>query len=77
MHNICLPRSIRSTGASVRWYFEDDKHGGTINDIGIHGIDLIPYLTGLSFKRTVARGRNLRAARAEVYGLGDVYQRAF
>lgn len=28
------------------WYFEEGKHGGTINDIAIHGIDLIPYLTG-------------------------------
>ncbi len=27
------------------WYFEDGKHGGTINDIAIHGIDLIRYLT--------------------------------
>lgn len=26
------------------WYFEPGKHGGTINDIAIHGIDLIPYL---------------------------------
>ncbi len=28
------------------WYFEDGKHGGTINDIAIHGIDLVRYLTG-------------------------------
>lgn len=28
------------------WYFEPGKHGGTINDIAIHGIDLVPYLTG-------------------------------
>lgn len=28
------------------WYFESGKHGGTINDIGIHGVDLIRYLTG-------------------------------
>ncbi len=28
------------------WYFEPGKHGGTINDIAIHGIDLIPYITG-------------------------------
>ena len=28
------------------WYFEKGKHGGTINDIAIHGIDLIRYITG-------------------------------
>ncbi len=27
------------------WYFEEGKHGGTINDIAIHGVDLIRYLT--------------------------------
>ncbi len=33
------------------WYFEPGKHGGTINDIAIHGIDLIPYLTGHKIDR--------------------------
>lgn len=28
------------------WYFEPNMHGGTINDIAIHGIDLITFLTG-------------------------------
>ena len=28
------------------WYFEDGKHGGTINDIAIHGVDIVRYLTG-------------------------------
>ncbi len=28
------------------WYFEEGKHGGTINDIAIHGIDLIRFITG-------------------------------
>ena len=28
------------------WYFEEGKHGGTINDIAIHGIDLICFITG-------------------------------
>ncbi|MEA4823141.1 MAG: Gfo/Idh/MocA family oxidoreductase [Clostridiaceae bacterium] len=41
-------------GTRPSWYFEDGKHGGTINDIGIHGIDLIPYLTGLKFKKVNA-----------------------
>ncbi|MBR2499570.1 MAG: Gfo/Idh/MocA family oxidoreductase [Clostridia bacterium] len=28
------------------WYFEEGKHGGTINDIAIHGIDLLRFITG-------------------------------
>src|ERR1700678_195676 len=33
------------------WYHEADKHGGTINDIGIHAFDALPWLTGLGFRR--------------------------
>lgn len=29
------------------WYFEPGKHGGTINDIAIHGIDIVQWITGL------------------------------
>ncbi len=36
-------------GSRPGWYFEEGKHGGTINDIAIHGIDVIPWLTGLKF----------------------------
>lgn len=28
------------------WYYEEGKHGGTINDIAIHGVDLIRMITG-------------------------------
>ena len=28
------------------WYFEPGMHGGTINDLAIHGIDLVRMLTG-------------------------------
>ena len=31
------------------WYFEDGMHGGTINDLAIHGVDLVRMLTGLEF----------------------------
>lgn len=41
-------------GSRPMWYFEGGKQGGTINDIGIHGIDLIPYLTGHKFDKTIA-----------------------
>ena len=33
-------------GVRPMWYFEEGKHGGTINDIAIHGIDLLRFLTG-------------------------------
>ena len=36
-------------GTRPGWYFEPGKHGGTINDIAIHAIDLIPWITGLEF----------------------------
>lgn len=28
------------------WYFEPGMHGGTLNDIAIHALDFIPWLTG-------------------------------
>ena len=34
-----------------RWYFEDGKHGGTINDIAIHGVDLVRFITGKNLTR--------------------------
>ncbi len=37
-------------GKRPAWYFESAKHGGTINDIAIHAIDTIPWITGLRFK---------------------------
>lgn len=33
-------------GKRPSWYFEEGKHGGVINDIAIHGVDLLQYLTG-------------------------------
>lgn len=33
-------------GSRPAWYYEEGQHGGTINDLGIHGVDLIRYLTG-------------------------------
>ena len=29
-----------------RWYFEEGKHGGTFNDIAIHGVDAVEMITG-------------------------------
>ena len=33
-------------GSRPAWYFEEGKQGGTINDIAIHGVDAVRYLTG-------------------------------
>jgi len=41
-------------GSRAPWYFKPDMHGGTINDIGIHAIDAIPWMTGLEFARLEA-----------------------
>ena len=38
-------------GTRPAWYFEKGKHGGTLNDLAIHGVDLIMDLTGLSFSK--------------------------
>jgi predicted dehydrogenase len=50
-------------GQRAGWYFEEGKHGGTINDIGIHAFDLIPWITGLEVREiTAARSWNAFAS---------------
>ena len=39
-------------GNRPSWYFEEGKHGGTINDIAIHGVDLLRYLLDKDFTDT-------------------------
>ena len=41
-------------GTRPGWYFEEGKHGGTINDIAIHIFDFIPWLTGLELSTVEA-----------------------
>lgn len=41
-------------GSRPGWYFEPGKHGGTLNDIAIHAMDAIPWITGRRMKRVVA-----------------------
>lgn len=36
------------------WYFEAGNHGGTINDLGIHGIDILRWIMGKGFREIVA-----------------------
>lgn len=40
-------------GVRPMWYFEPGKHGGTFNDLAIHGLDAVRYITGLKYRRTV------------------------
>ena len=63
-------------GSREHWYFEAGMHGGTINDIGAHAIDLLPWLTGHPWKKMLlARTWNAKAANspmndaAQFYGL--------
>lgn len=44
-------------GVRPDWYYKEGHHGGTINDIAIHGVDILRYLTGknltkVNFART-------------------------
>ena len=34
-------------GRRPMWYFEDGRHGGVINDIAIHGIDILSFAFGM------------------------------
>lgn len=49
-------------GTRADWYFEPGLHGGTINDIGIHVFDLVPWLTGDEWEEiSFARQWNAKA----------------
>lgn len=43
-------------GVRPSWYFEKGMHGGTLNDLAIHGVDLVRMLTGKEF-RTINAAR--------------------
>jgi len=48
-------------GTRPMWFFEPGKHGGTLNDIAVHGIDIIPWLTGRNIiEITAARAWNAK-----------------
>jgi predicted dehydrogenase len=44
------------------WYLDKATYGGVINDIGIHGIDILQWMTGMPFTKVVA-ARNWPAFR--------------
>ncbi len=37
-------------GKRPEWYYDRKKHGGVINDIAVHGIDLVRLMTGCNIK---------------------------
>lgn len=63
-------------GSRPNWYFEPGKHGGTINDIAIHAIHLIPWLTGLQINQLVV-ARTWNAFAKEVPHFHDAAQIMF
>ncbi len=55
VHQICFTgqHPMQYKKGRPDWYFEEGKHGGTINDIAIHGIDVIEYYLDCRLKRVV------------------------
>ena len=50
-------------GTRPDWYFETGRHGGTINDLGVHIADFAPWLVGSAIDSVVAaRSWNAKAA---------------
>ena len=60
-------------GKRVPWYFEPGKHGGTLNDIGVHAIHGLPWLTGSAVK-TVVAAREWNAFASQVPSFRDSAQ---
>ena len=42
-----------SYGVRPSWYFEEGKHGGTFNDIAIHAMDALAWVTGSPYDHTL------------------------
>jgi len=51
---IILGQHPLAYGSRPMWYFEEGKQGGTINDLFIHGTDMIGWTTGLGFAKVIA-----------------------
>lgn len=59
-----------------KWYFEENKHGGVINDLAIHGLDMVEYLTGQKITELTA-ARTWNAFAPQVPGVCDAAQMMF
>jgi len=60
-------------GSRAEWYFEEGKHGGTLNDLAIHGIDFVSWMTGTQYT-CVNAARNWNATIREVPFFKDAAQ---
>ena len=58
-------------GKRPTWYFEDGKHGGTINDIAIHGVDIVRFITGKNLTK-VCYAETKNAFATEAPGFKDM-----
>lgn len=45
-------------GSRPMWYFENGRHGGVFNDIAIHGLDAVEFITGAPYTRTICAHGN-------------------
>lgn len=63
-------------GTRPMWYFEPDKHGGTINDIAIHAFDAIPWMLESPIAQINA-ARNWNAAVPQAPHFRDAAQMMF
>ena len=55
-------------GRRPSWYFEKGKHGGVLNDIAIHGIDLLSFMCGLEIEKiNAARTWNAYATEEKLF----------
>ncbi len=52
-------------GTRPSWYFDRRLHGGTFNDLAIHGLDAVSMITGLSYARTLCARQYNAFAREE------------
>jgi len=62
VHTVCFSgQHPLLYGSRPKWYFEPGLQGGTINDIAVHGLDLVGWLTGRVIVEVVtARAWNAR-----------------
>jgi len=64
VQTVCITgQHALSLDTRPQWYFDPGCHGGTINDIGIHAVDLVEWLTGHRIAAvTAARTWNAKAS---------------
>lgn len=55
INNICFEgQHPLNYGSRPAWYFEPGMQGGTVNDIAIHGVDLVRLFTGSDLETVLA-----------------------